>query len=160
MEITIPVIVFALYAVSLIGIFIPFLPGLVLAWVGFIIYVITNHHIEGNLLWIILLTLITIVAILSDTIFSLIGAKAYNSSRYGIIGGFLGFIVGIFIFPPFGMLIGPFAGIYIGEIASGKDPKSATRALWGAVIGFIVSVGLKVLVWIILLASLLYLIFI
>ena len=59
--------------------------------------------------------------------------------------------------PPFGILIGPFIGIYLGEIVGGKDPKDAVHSLWGAVIGFLVSIGLKLIVWTALLISVLYL---
>ncbi len=159
MEIALPVIVFLLFAISLIGIFLPFVPGLALAWIGFIIFVLSKGVFLAHIWWIILLTLLTIIALLSDTIFSLVGAKAYNSSKYGIIGGFCGFILGFFVMPPVGIIILPFVGIYLGEIFSGKDSKQATKAIWGALIGMLVSVGLKVLVWCMLLIALLLLIF-
>jgi len=155
METAVTVVIFMLYAVSLIGIFIPFIPGLALAWIGFIIYIFTSGVFLDHVWWIILLTLLTIIALMSDTIFSLIGAKAYNSSRYGIIGGFLGFFLGFFFFPPFGIILLPFVGIYLGEIASGKDNNKALKALWGALIGILVSIGLRVLVWCLLLIALL-----
>ena len=158
MEITVGVIVFVLYAISLIGIFIPFIPGLVLAWAGFMTYLITQHVIGEHLILVSVMTLLTVFAVFTDTIFSLICAKIYNSSKYGVMGGILGFFAGLFFFPPFGAIVGPFLGVYVGEVMSGKEPKDALKAITGSVIGFLVSIGLKVIMWVVLLLALLYVI--
>ncbi len=158
MGITVSVAVFVLFAVALIGIFIPFIPGLVLAWLGFVIYLVTQHIVADHIVLLIIMTLLTVVALFSDTLFSIIGAKVYDSSKYGIMGGVVGFFVGLFLFPPFGAIVGPFAGVYLGEIAGGKTPKVAARSFLGSVIGFLVSMGLKLIVWVALLISLLYIV--
>lgn len=158
MEITVSVAVFVLFAIALIGIFIPFLPGLFLAWLGFVIYLVTHHIVMDHIVLLIVMTLLSIFALFSDTILSIIGAKVYDSGKYGILGGVIGFFVGLFLFPPFGAIVGPFAGVYLGEIASGKTPKDAARSFLGSVIGFLVSMGLKLIIWVVLLISLLYII--
>lgn len=158
MTISITVIVFLLFTVSLIGIFFPLVPGLLLGWIGFLVYLISADVFSANLVLFSLLTLFAILANFSDTLFSLIGAKAYDSSRHGIMGGVVGLVLGLVLFPPFGIVMGPFLGVYFGEIASGKTSKKAMHSLWGAVIGFLISVGLKLIVWVAMLMSLLYLI--
>ena len=158
MSISILVIVFFLLTISLIGIFIPFIPGLLLAWIGFLVYIISADLFMTNITMFVLITFFTLFASFSDTLFSLMGAKMYNSSKYGILGGVAGLVVGLLVFPPFGLVVGPFVGIYLGEIVGGKDAVSASHSLWGAFVGFLISIGLKLIVWGAILTSLLYLI--
>jgi uncharacterized protein len=158
MSIPILVIVFLLLTVSLIGIFIPFVPGLLLGWIGFLIYIISADLFSSNITLFVLITFFTLFASFSDTLFSLMGAKMYDSSKYGIIGGVVGLVVGLLVFPPFGLVVGPFVGIYLGEIVGGKNTIEASHSLWGALVGFLISIGLKLIVWGAIITSLLYLI--
>jgi len=159
MDITVAVIIFVLFAVSLIGIFIPFIPGVALAWLAFIIFIVTKGIFLSHIWLVSILTVITIVTLFSDTIFSIIGAKFYKSTKYGIIGGILGFCAGLFLFPPLGVIIGPFVGVYAGELYSGQKPEQALKSLWGAVLGFLVSVVLRVLLWFVFLFTMIFLAF-
>lgn len=154
----ISILIFLLLAVSLVGIFIPFIPGLFIGWVGFLIYILYSGLFMPHITLFVLITFFTLFASFSDTLFSLMGAKAYNSSKAGIVGGVVGLVAGLIFFPPFGLIIGPFIGIYLGELANGRDSVAAAHSLWGALIGFLVSIGLKLIVWGAILTSLLYLI--
>jgi uncharacterized protein YqgC (DUF456 family) len=69
----------------------------------------------------------------------------------GIWGSVIGMIIGILFFPPWGILIGAFAGAILGEILMGKKAPSALRAGWGVFIGTIVGTGLKMAVSIVML---------
>jgi uncharacterized protein YqgC (DUF456 family) len=56
-----------------------------------------------------------------------------------------GVVVGLF-FGPLGIIVGPFLGAYIGEISGGKKDKEALRAAWGSFVGFMLGVGMKLMV--------------
>lgn len=79
----------------------------------------------------------------SDYVIPAVGAKKYGASRAGVWGSIIGMLMGVFLFPPFGMLIGAFAGAVAGELLIGKKGKEPLRAAWGVFVGNIVGTGLK-----------------
>jgi hypothetical protein len=84
----------------------------------------------------------------------LMGAKRYGASTKGIFGAILGGLVGAVIVTPIipglgtviGMFAGTFLGAFGGEYISGKDLISSGRAGWGAFLGRVFAVGLKVII--------------
>ena len=54
----------------------------------------------------------------------------------------VGTLVGIF-FVPWGILVGPFAGAVVGELIAGKKFASSLKGGFGALLGFIFGVALK-----------------
>jgi len=72
-------------------------------------------------------------------------ARWYGASKEGLWGSIAGLILGIFFFPPWGMILGTIIGAFAGELIAGKRGKSALRAAWGALIGNLLVTGLKLL---------------
>jgi uncharacterized protein len=128
--------------VGLFGSFLPVLPGPFLSWVGLLLLYLTEK-IETNY-WILGLTLIiTLVITVLDYVIPAKGTKRFGGTKYGIWGTNIGLIVGLF-FPPFGFVIGPFLGAFIGElIYNSNDKKSALKAAFGSFLGFLVSTFMK-----------------
>jgi uncharacterized protein YqgC (DUF456 family) len=88
-----------------------------------------------------------LIAIL-DYVIPVMGTKKYGGSKAGMIGTTVGLIVAIF-FPVlgiFGIIIWPFVGAVVGEIANSSDQKSALKAAFGSFIGFLTGTFLKFLV--------------
>jgi uncharacterized protein YqgC (DUF456 family) len=52
-------------------------------------------------------------------------------------------VIGIFFFPPFGIIIGPMVGAFLGEILDGKAANSAVKPAFGSLIGFLSSIFLR-----------------
>ncbi|MDE5815530.1 MAG: DUF456 domain-containing protein, partial [Alistipes sp.] len=68
-------------------------------------------------------------------------------SRAGVVGATVGAVAGIFVFPPVGILLGPFLGAVIGELL--HDSSDTARALQvgiGSFLAFLVGTGLKLCV--------------
>ena len=56
-------------------------------------------------------------------------------------------LVGMFLFPPFGVILGPFFGAVLGELSRDKnDVDRALKSGLGSFLAFIVGTGLKLLV--------------
>lgn len=71
---------------------------------------------------------------------------AFRRSRAGEIGATVGMIAGFFVFPPVGILLGPFVGAVVGElVVNREDTSRAMRVGFGAFMSFIVGTGLKLI---------------
>ena len=78
-----------------------------------------------------------------DYVIPLLGAKKSGASRAGITFSIVGMVLGIFIFPPWGIIFGAFIGGIAGELLSGKGGKEALKVGWGIFIGNMLSTGIK-----------------
>lgn len=148
MDITLAVLGAALVLIGFIGSIIPVLPGPPISWAGFLLlrwtgYVDDRGTGYENVLWI-LLFFVILVTIL-DYVVPIMGTKKFGGSKRGVWGATIGVIVGLF-FGPLGIIIGPFLGAYIGEISGGKKDREALRAAWGSFVGFMLGVGMKLMV--------------
>lgn len=148
MDITLAVLGAALVLVGFLGSVLPIIPGPPISWAGLLLLKWT-HYVDDhgaayeNALWI-LLFFVILVTIL-DYVVPIMGTKKYGGSKRGVWGATIGVVVGLF-FGPLGIIIGPFLGAYIGEITTGKKDKDALRAAWGSFMGFLLGVGLKLMV--------------
>lgn len=131
---------------GIIGSFLPVLPGPITGWVGLLILHLTSAvPMDWTFLGITLG--IAILIWLMDYVIPAMGTKKYGGSRYGIWGTTIGLIIGLIFLGPFGIIIGPFAGAFIGEMMyDSKDSNRAIKAAFGSFIGFLFSTGLKFLV--------------
>jgi len=127
--------------VGVLGSFMPILPGLPISWVGLLLIHLTSA-VPMNYTYLGIWLAIAILVLLLDYIIPAMGTKKYGGSKYGVWGTTIGLLVGMF-FPPFGFVIGPFLGAYIGEMVHQKDSKIATRAAWGSFMGFLTSTFMK-----------------
>jgi len=148
MDITLAVLGTALVLIGFIGSILPVIPGPPISWVGLLLLKWTdfvNDHGAAyeNALWI-LLFFVVLVTIL-DYVVPIMGTKKFGGSKRGVWGATIGVVVGLF-FGPLGIIIGPFLGAYIGEITTGKKEREALRAAWGSFVGFLLGVGMKLMV--------------
>ena len=74
----------------------------------------------------------------------MLGSKYLGAGKWGSAGSFIGTIIGLF-FLPWGLIVGPFLGAFIGEKISGKGWHDAFVAGTGSLVGFIVGTLIKVL---------------
>lgn len=88
--------------------------------------------------------LLVVVVQALDYVTPILGTKYSGGSKWGNWGCVLGTVAGIFLFVPWGILLGPFLGALVGELLGGKAFGEAMKAGLGAFLGFVVSVVLKV----------------
>jgi len=93
------------------GALLPLLPGPPLAMAGLLIYAIAERFTSVSP-WVVgALALLTLSTILVDVFAPVLAAKGYKASRLGVIGSFVGAIVGLW-FGPLGIIVGPFVGAF------------------------------------------------
>lgn len=135
--------------VGIAGCVLPVIPGQVLSWGSLLFLQFTsNPPFTGNFMvtW----ALITAGVTLLDYYVPIWGTKKLGGSKKGIWGATLGLVVGIFFFPPFGLIVGPFIGAYAGELVAGKDSRTAFRSGLGSFIGFVAGTMMKLVISVIM----------
>ena len=140
MELFIIILIGFLLLLGIIGSIVPGLPGPPLSFTGLLLYhfLINPISIE-SIIWIgILVTMVTFL----DYWLQIYGVKKAGGGKYAIRGSIIGILLGIFLFPPFGILIGAFIGAFIG--AKMETDSNQIKIAFGAVLGFIAGTILKV----------------
>lgn len=138
-----------LVILGIIGSIVPILPGPPIAFCGLLL----THFSSENPFTVKLLIILGGLAVLSafiDNILPVYATKKFNGSKKGVWGSAIGLILGLFFFPPFGILIGPMLGAFIGEIADGKSANNAVRPAFGSFIGFLSSIFLRLILSIVM----------
>lgn len=125
--------------IGILGSFLPVLPGISLSWLGLLLLYLTK--VVPMNYWVLGITLaITIIISILNYVIPAKGTKRFGGSSYGIWGTNIGLIIGIFVPIPFGFIIGPFVGAFIGELLYDyKDHNRALKAATGSFIGFLAS---------------------
>jgi uncharacterized protein len=126
------------------GCALPVLPGPPLSYAGLLLLHFTEKY-EFTGKFLLIWAVITIVVTLIDYWIPVWGAKKFGASRPGVWGSIIGLVAGLFFFPPFGIIIGPFAGAVLGELLAGKQSGAALKAGFGSFAGFISGVLLKLM---------------
>ncbi|HEY9110165.1 MAG TPA: DUF456 domain-containing protein [Rhodanobacteraceae bacterium] len=131
-----------LIVAGLIGSILPNLPGipvmfggmLLAAWVG---------HFQAIPVWVIVfLGVFATFSVVFDFLAGIYGAKRYGASRAAVWGAFIGTIIGLFFGIP-GIILGPFVGAVVGQLASGSRVEHATRVGFGTWIGLLIGTAIK-----------------
>lgn len=123
------------------GIF-PVIPGPPVSYLGLLALHFTEQHALSTEVLLFDATLAALVMIL-DVVIPMVGSKQFGASKYGVWGCGIGAIAGAILFPPFGIILGPFFGGVIGEIIYGQSRRSALKAGLGAFLGFLAGTFIK-----------------
>ena len=139
MEILIMIGIGILLLFGLIGSIIPALPGPPLSYIALLLYhFFINKMNEDSLFWI---GVVVVFVTIMDYFLQIYGVKKAGGGKYAIRGSIVGMLLGIFLFPPFGILVGAFIGAYIG--AKIETNKNEVKIALGALFGFILGTILK-----------------
>jgi uncharacterized protein YqgC (DUF456 family) len=151
---TIDVIAGIVIAFGIVGVVIPVLPGLLLSWLGVLLWALLSG--AGQLRWVVL-AIATVVAVVGAAIKYLLPSRRLksvgvpNSALFA--GGVLG-LIGFFVVPVVGVVIGFVLGVYLVErvrLGPGRAWPSTREAITAAglamLIEFTTSVAVAV-VWV------------
>lgn len=130
--------------IGIIGCFIPVLPGPPLGYVGLLMLQLMDDPpftTRFLLIW----AAITAIVTFLDYVIPVYGTKKFGGSKRGVWGSVIGLVVGIFFFPPFGIIIGPLLGALVGELSAGKESSVAIRSAFGSFVGFLAGTMIKLI---------------
>ena len=131
---------------------VPGIPGPIVGLVGLFVGERSDFvQLSGRFLWI--MAVLAILITVADCLIPLWGTKRYGGSKAGVVGSAVGLLAGLFVLPavgivlgPFGLLglvVGPFAGAFLGVLFAGKDMRGAVRPAFGSLIGFVAGTVMK-----------------
>ena len=129
---------------GILGCVLPVIPGPPLSYVGLLLLPFTERY-QFSTKFLIIWAIITVLVYALDYVIPAWGTKKFGGSKRGVWGSIIGLIVGLFFFPPLGIIIGPFAGAVIGELSLGKDSGAALKSGFGSFLGFLTGTLLKLI---------------
>ena len=129
---------------GIMGCVLPVIPGPPLSYIGLLFLHFTERY-QFSSRFLIIWAAITIVVYALDYLIPAWGTKKFGGSKRGVWGSIIGLVIGLFFFPPFGIIIGPFLGAVIGELTAGKDSGVALKSGFGSFIGFLAGTLLKLI---------------
>ena len=129
---------------GLAGVFLPVLPGVPLVFAGAFIYAWSTGFQVITVSNLIFFAILTAIATVVDYIGGMITAKKYGASKYGLIGGLLGSILGLALLSIPGLIIGQLAGVILGELYYGKQMKESFTSGFAMFVGYILGSTIKV----------------
>ncbi|WP_418983319.1 DUF456 domain-containing protein [Alistipes sp.] len=146
MDIVLSIAAFLLAILGIVGSIVPALPGVVLSYAGLLCAYFTSYStMSAGSLWLWLGIVVAVSA--ADYFLPAWMTRRFGGSRAGAIGATVGVFAGFFLFPPLGIILGPFAGAVLGELVHDKqDVDKALRVGFGSFMAFIVGTGLKLIV--------------
>ncbi len=145
MDIILLVLAILALLTGIIGSVLPLLPGPPVSWIGLLLLHFTDYT-EFSTSFLMITGGVTVILAVLDYWLPTWSTKRFGGNKWAQNGATLGTIAGLFL-GPFGVIIGSFVGAFIGAfINHPKDLKKVFSIAWGAFVGFLLGVGLK-LIW-------------
>ena len=151
MPVLLDVIGAALIATGLIGALVPALPGIPLIFGGIWLIAGADRYRHLGFWWLLGIALVGVIGLTIDLLAGALGAKRVGASKQAIAGALAGTVVGVFFGLP-GLLIGPFVGAVLGELAAGNSVQRSTAVGISAWIGLLFGTLIKLVASIIMVA--------
>lgn len=150
LDIILTIIGFILMLVGLVGCIAPVIPGVVLSYIG-ILFLHFTSRVEFSTQFLIGWALAVVVVELLNYFIPIWGARRLGGGKKAAVGCTLGMVAGIFLFPPWGIIILPFVGAVLGELIDGRPLFTALRTGSGAFVGFVAGTLMQLVVALLLL---------
>jgi uncharacterized protein YqgC (DUF456 family) len=125
-----------------VGLVLPALPGAPLLFAGLLVAAWAEGFAYVGTKTLIVLGIMAALSYALEFAASALGARRFGASPRAITGAALGTIVGLFFGIP-GILLGPFLGAVVGELAARRNFRAAAGAGVGAFIGFLLATAGK-----------------
>ena len=142
MEILLYLVAAALMVVGLVGTIVPSLPGIPLIFGGIWLIAAVDRYHHLGLWWLLGIAVVGAIGLTLDLLAGALGAKRGGASKQAVWGALLGTVIGLFFGLP-GLLLGPFVGAALGELAAGNSILRSTNVGVSAWLGIIFGTIIK-----------------
>ena len=137
------ILALVLFCIGAVGVVLPVLPGIPIAWLGLFIYAYAGDFSVVSFTTTMVFLGLTVLTLILDFVLPIWGLKRFKPSRAGVVGSLLGLVIGIFVSGPLGFIIGPLVGAFLGELYAGREFAQALKVSGGTALGFFLSAFLK-----------------
>ena len=129
-------------AVGLVGVLVPLLPGTLLVYAAIAVWAFVEQNTVG---WVVLgvVTAVLGASLLIKYLWPVKRMRAADVSPTTLAAGAVAGVIGFFIIPVLGLLIGFVLGVYLAELAHRRDQRRAWASTVHAVKGAALSVGVE-----------------
>lgn len=129
-------------AVGLVGIVVPLLPGTLLVFAAIAVWAVVENNITG---WVTLgvVTVLLAVATLVKYVWPMRRMRAAEVRTLSLVAGSVLGVIGFFVIPVLGLVIGFVLGVYLAELAKRRDQRVAWTSTKHALKGVALSVGVE-----------------
>ena len=129
-------------AVGIIGIIVPLLPGILLVYAAILVWAVVEHNIAA---WVTLgvVTLLIGATTLIKYMWPMKRMRAADVGTTTLLAGAVLGIIGFFVIPVIGLVIGFVLGVYLAELANRRDQRVAWTSTTHALKGVALSVGVE-----------------
>ena len=150
------IVAILLVVIGIAGTILPMLPGIPLVFAGLLLTAWHNSFDKVSELTIVIVGVVAIIAWAVDFFASVITTKKVGASKYALWGAGIGAVLGI-AGGIVGLIIGPAIGAVIGELISHKNiskeaTTKATTVGIAAGLGFVLALGVKIVLVLVMLA--------
>ncbi len=135
----------AVIAVGFAGTIVPMLAGIPIIYLAIFLYGWFEGFEHVNAGYLMILGVLTVLSVVIDQLCVIFGMKVFDSDNRAILGSVVGSIIGLFVLPPFGVVIFCFLGAFAVEYYLWHNLSLAIRSSIGAVLGFLSGTLFKVL---------------
>jgi uncharacterized protein len=136
------VVAVALIALGLASAILPAAPGIPLIFIGIWLIAGIDHYRHLGYGWLIVIAAVGAVGLTIDLLAGVLGVKRVGASKQAVLGALFGTVIGLFFGLP-GLLLGPFLGSVLGELAAGSSVLRSTNVGISAWLGLIFGTIIK-----------------
>jgi uncharacterized protein len=137
------IVAIILMLVGIAGSFLPVLPGPPLSYAALWVMQLRSDP-PFTLTFLLIMLGVTILVTVLDYWVPIYGTKRFGGTKYGVWGCTIGLLIGLFV-PPWGIILGPFVGALLGELAGNAKSDHAFKAALGSFLGFLFGTLLKLI---------------
>ncbi len=129
-------------AVGLVGIIVPLLPGTLLVYAAIAVWAVLEHRPAS---WVVLgvVTVVIGASLLIKYLWPVRRMRAAEVSGLSLGAGAVLGVIGFFVIPVIGLVIGFVLGVYLAELVHRRDQRRAWASTVHAVKGVALSVGVE-----------------
>lgn len=132
------------FVIAFLGLVYPIIPSALFMFGGFFLYGWLVSFEGMNWLFWTIQVLFLVLLFAADTLSNLVGVKKFGGSKAGMWGSTIGLLLGPFVIPVAGIILGPFLGAILAElIVNRTDVKQAFKTGIGSLVGFLTSIVTK-----------------